>query len=226
MTLKKKQGGPAYNMPKQFDEISKQIEACKKCKLHKGIRNYVPGIIGLFRPDIVMVGEAPGAMEDILGEPFVGRSGKILNDAMSRLLGLQRGDFSILNSVKCRPPDNREPTEEEKLKCRPWLLAQLRCIEPTIVVTLGVHGAIAILGERKHIDELRSHYYRIEEIGCDVVPTFHPMATAYVKARKEAFESDIKSLGELKYRESRKDGRCSFPSDAPQGIDGYGIALP
>ena len=135
--------------------------ACERCGLCQGIREYVPGILGSKRPDLVVIGEAPGAMEDITGEPFKGRSGTILNLLMEKALGLERGDYSILNSVKCRPPKNRDPSEHEKRACKPWLMEQLRTIQPTLIVTMGAHAAYSVLGERQPMKLLRENYYQV-----------------------------------------------------------------
>ena len=208
-----------------FDQLSDKICQCKRCPLYTGIREYVPGILGKIMPKLVVVGEAPGAMEDMSGEPFMGRSGAILNVSIEMCTGLNRGDYSILNSVKCRPPQNRDPSDREKKACRPWLMEQLRLIRPEIIVTLGGHGAHAVLGEKKPMYDLREHYYAVDGYDCDVVPTYHPMATSYQKERKSGFEEDLKSIWKKRYREVRSRGRCTLPFNAPQSLDGGGVAL-
>jgi DNA polymerase len=172
-------------------------------------------------------------LEDITGEPFVGRSGAILTQTVREQIGLEREEYSVLNSIKCRPPQNREPSDREKSCCRPWLMEQLRIIKPTIIVTLGAHGAATLLGERKPMHELRDHYYKVRGHPIHVVPTYHPMATAYVKARRADFEFDLSLIRKVSnhtleklYTGVRRHGRCTIPLDEPQNLNSGGIVLP
>ena len=222
---KKRQKMSVSPMQSRFEELSAKICQCERCPLYRGIREYVPGILGREMPKVVFVGEAPGAMEDITGEPFKGQSGTILSAAVWEFMGLKRGDYTILNSVKCRPPQNRDPADREKKACRPWLLEQLRIIKPTVIVPLGAHGSHAVLGERRSMGELREICFKVDGHNCDVVPTYHPMATAYAKERRAGFEEDLRSILAKRYRETRQRGRCSIPIDAPQSLDGGGVAL-
>jgi uracil-DNA glycosylase family 4 len=112
-------------------------------------------------------------------------------------------------------------------------MAQLRVIKPHVIVTLGAHAAHAILGERLPMEELRNHYYSVDgQEDMDVVPTFHPMATAYVKARRLMYEEDLNLFRRISdqrlsrdYRQVRQHGRCTLPLDEPQDLVGYGIVL-
>jgi DNA polymerase len=170
-------------------------------------------------------------MEDITGEPFKGRAGAILDQAVWKHMGLKRGEYSLLNSIKCRPAENREPNTSEKRACKPWLMLQLNALNAEIIITLGAHAAQTILGKRYPMHELRELWFTDSRSGVDIVPTFHPMATAYVKARRQLFESDLATLkltnGEISktYREVRRVERCTIPFNEPQSLDGYGVIL-
>ncbi len=122
--------------------------------------------------DLLFVGEAPGAEEDKLGEPFVGRSGKLLDKLIAEELGVTRQRCYIANVVKCRPPNNRDPAPAEIATCRPWLEQQLDAIEPKVVITLGKFAAQLLLDSKEAIGKLRgrSHPYRDGLL----VPTWHP----------------------------------------------------
>jgi len=115
-----------------------KIKECTKCKLHKTRTNVVVGG-GNVKSDIMFIGEAPGKNEDLQSKPFVGKSGLVLNEMLDNI-GLKRSNVYITNIVKCRPPDNRDPTGLEKIKCSMWLKKQIKIIKPKIIVTLGKHS--------------------------------------------------------------------------------------
>mgnify|MGYP001597645206 FL=1 len=118
-----------------LSQIEKAVKTCKKCRLCKGAKNAVPGE-GDINSKVVFIGEAPGANEDEQGRPFVGRAGKLLDD-MLRGIGLKRESVWIGNIIKHRPPENRSPMADEVRACSPYLEAQLKAINPKIIVTLG-----------------------------------------------------------------------------------------
>jgi DNA polymerase len=122
----------------------------------------------------MFIGEGPGRDEDLVGEPFVGRSGKLLDKLVHQELGLDRTSFYIANVVKCRPPGNRDPLPDEIASCRPYLEAQLDLIDPTVVVTLGNFSTRLLLGTTEGITRLRGRAYPFR--GGHLVPTFHPAA--------------------------------------------------
>jgi DNA polymerase len=130
--------------------------------------------VGDARADLMFVGEAPGQQEDLLGEPFVGRSGQLLDKLVLEEMGLTRADFYIANTVKCRPPANRDPQPAEIAACGPWLEAQVDLIDPKVVVTLGNFAAKLLLGTTEGITRLRGRAYPYRR-GV-LVPTFHPAA--------------------------------------------------
>lgn len=122
--------------------------------------------------DLMFVGEAPGAEEDRLGVPFVGRSGKLLDRLLGEELGITRDSCYIANIVKCRPPANRDPLPEETAACRPWLDRQIELILPRVVVTLGRFAAQLLLDTKTPISKLRGHSYTFGD--AVLVPTLHP----------------------------------------------------
>jgi DNA polymerase len=133
-------------------------------------------VVGLANPDadLMFIGEGPGAEEDKQGLPFVGRSGKLLDQLMAEEMGIHRSQVSILNVVKCRPPDNRDPKPDEIEACRPYLEGQVDLIAPKVIVTLGRFAAQVLLGTSDGINKLRgrSYPYRTGVL----VPTLHPAA--------------------------------------------------
>src|SRR4030042_4346757 len=122
-------------MSKKLKEINQQIRECKKCPLHETAKNKVIGK-GSRKPKVVLIGEAPGLHEDATGIPFCGPAGKEL-DKWIEWLGLGKEDYAVLNVLKCRPPDNREPGPEEIKACRPFLHAHFQELDPDYIVTLG-----------------------------------------------------------------------------------------
>ena len=170
----------------------KNVGDCRRCALCKTRTNIVFGV-GNASADLMFVGEAPGADEDRQGEPFVGRAGQRLNDWI-RQLGLQREDVYIANVLKCRPPGNRDPRPEEVDKCSPFLQAQIRAIEPKVVVALGRHAGM-LLSRREDMTLRKMRQSRLtydtgakDERGrpkvVPLVVTYHP---AYV-LRQEGVE--------------------------------------
>lgn len=124
--------------------------------------------------DLMIVGEAPGAEEDLTGRPFVGRSGKLLDRLLAEVVGVERDAVYISNVVKCRPPDNRNPTPAEVATCRPYLEEQLRLVAPRVVVTLGNFSTRLLLDTQEGITRLRGRSYRYGDAA--LVPTLHPAA--------------------------------------------------
>lgn len=173
-----------------LSSMAKALASCQRCRLWKGRTQVVFGV-GDPKAAVVFVGEAPGAEEDRQGEPFVGRAGQLLN-AMLRACGLQRHQVYIANIVKCRPPGNRDPEDDEAAACLPFLRRQLSMIAPQVIVLLGKVAARHLLGARGPISSFRGQWQRWE--GVDVLPTFHP---AYLLrnplAKKDAWE-DLKLL--------------------------------
>ena len=160
-------------MATTLEELATLAAPCTLCPLAEGRTQVVFGV-GNPHADLLFVGEAPGRDEDLLGEPFVGRSGQLLDKLVLEEMGLTRRDFYIANVLKCRPPNNRDPLPAEIAACRPYLEQQIDLIEPKVVVTLGNFAAKLLLDTTVGITKLRGQVY---PYGPGVlVPTFHPAA--------------------------------------------------
>ncbi|MHB8329393.1 MAG: uracil-DNA glycosylase [Acidimicrobiales bacterium] len=156
-----------------FSELRSEALACTRCSLAAGRTQVVFGV-GDRDAELMFVGEAPGREEDLQGEPFVGRSGKLLDKLMRQEIGIDRSGCYIANVVKCRPPGNRDPLPEEITSCRPYLEAQIELIAPTVVVTLGNFATRLLLDSAEGIRRLRGHTYPFGD--AYLVPTYHPAA--------------------------------------------------
>jgi len=157
-----------------FERLRATASTCTRCALAEGRTQVVFGV-GHPGADLLFVGEGPGREEDLAGEPFVGRSGKLLDRLMWEEIGLTRRECYIANVVKCRPPNNRDPLPAEIDACRPYLEEQIALIDPTVIVTLGNFATKLLLESARGIRELRG---RVFEVGARrLVPTYHP---AYV----------------------------------------------
>ncbi len=151
--------------------LKQEIRSCTACSLHTSRTQAVPGV-GDEQADWLFVGEAPGADEDIQGEPFVGQAGKLL-DAMLAAISLKRGDnVYIANVLKCRPPGNRNPESGEVLQCQPYLVRQVELIQPKLIVALGKFAAQTLLGQEATIASLRGKVHRYQ--GIPLIVTYHP----------------------------------------------------
>lgn len=152
-------------------ELKQAVPACTACGLHKGRTQTVFGV-GDEDADWLLVGEAPGAEEDRLGEPFVGQAGRLL-DNMLAAIDLRRGDnVYIANVLKCRPPGNRNPEPEEVARCTPHLLRQIELIRPKLIVAMGRFAAQTLLNTDATIASLRGRLHRYA--GVPLVVTYHP----------------------------------------------------
>jgi len=171
--------------------LRSSISKCKRCPLHQSRTNIVPGE-GNPRAQLMFVGEGPGADEDRMGRPFVGRAGKRLDLWISEYLNMKRQDVYIANTVKCRPPGNRIPTDEEMAMCFPFLLAQIEFIMPKVIVALGKTAAVAILGVSKatSLKLLRAENPRHQN-GYYVVITYHPAAVLRNVSYEGAVREDL-----------------------------------
>ena len=169
-----------------------EIINCKKCNLCETRKNAVPGK-GNKNTEIVFVGEAPGKTEDLNGEPFIGSAGKILDNAL-RNAGLTRDTVYITNIVKCRPPENRAPNEEERKMCQAYLENEFRLIKPKIICLLGNTAYKTILGGG---EISKNHGKLINKDGFLYFITFHPAAVIYNQKLAKEFKKDIKKIVEL-----------------------------
>lgn len=158
--------------PNSWDELKQQIANCTLCDLHKTRNNTVFGI-GNPEADLLIVGEAPGATEDAKGEPFVGRAGKLL-DSMLEAIGLHRSDIFIANVLKCRPPQNRDPSAQEVKLCTPYLLQQIEHIKPKLIVAVGRIAAHYLLGTNDSMRNLRGRTFNFGARETPLIVTYHP----------------------------------------------------
>jgi len=166
------------------------IKNCLDCQLGHTRNNFVFGE-GNPNSDIVFIGEAPGEKEDLLGRPFVGKSGKLLDKILSAI-NSNREDIYILNIVKCRPPNNRNPLQEEIEKCERYLKKQLEIIKPKLIVTLGRVSSMTILKTNKSLADLRNKIHKYQNI--DLIATYHPAALLRNPNLKKGAWEDFKLI--------------------------------
>jgi DNA polymerase len=171
--------------------LAKGIRRCRKCPLHATRTHAVPGE-GPADAEVAVIGEAPGQKEDAQGRPFVGRTGHFLDKVFADL-GIDRRRLFITASVKCRPPENRNPTDDELATCRDaWLHSQIACIEPRLVVLLGAVAIRSILGETPRIKDVHGRIRRKD--GRDLLLTYHPTAAMRFAWIETRFRDDLSKL--------------------------------
>jgi DNA polymerase len=180
----------------EFDGV--RVTACERCPALVDSRSRIVNGVGPADADVVFVGEGPGATEDEEGEPFVGRSGSVLDDAL-RDAGLARRDVRITNCVRCRPPENRDPTGEELGNCRGFLETELETVAPEVVVTLGkvpsqhlLDRSVAVTKEAGSV-----HDHRIGDLATRIVVSVHPAATLYDRSQRDGFFETIAEAARL-----------------------------
>ncbi|MBL8861458.1 MAG: uracil-DNA glycosylase [Planctomycetes bacterium] len=162
-----------------------QCQACALCQT----RTQTVFQDGEGASGVLFIGEAPGADEDRTGIPFVGRAGQLLTDIITKGMGLARREVWIANVLKCRPPDNREPTPEEKAICTPWLDRQIELLGPRILIPLGRHASMHVLGFTAPMSQMRGRVHDVR--GRPVVPTFHPAYLLRSPGEKKECWKDI-----------------------------------
>src|SRR4030095_4095799 len=182
------------NQAEALAAVREDIGDCTRCKLHTLGRRQVVFGVGNPRADLMFVGEAPGADEDIQGERFVGRAGQLLTKIIEAI-GLARGDVYIANVIKCRPPQNRNPEQDEVDTCEPFLFGQIDVIQPKVIVALGTFAARALLRTLDPISRLRGRVF--EYRGAKLIPTFHPAYLLRNPASKREVWEDMKLVREL-----------------------------
>ncbi|HSD04570.1 MAG TPA: uracil-DNA glycosylase [Nitrosopumilaceae archaeon] len=183
-----------------IDEIKSQVISCVKCSLSKARTCAVPGK-GNPKAELLFIGEAPGRSEDLQGEPFVGAAGKILSEALS-FVGLSRDEVYITNVVKCRPPNNRVPIQEERDACSNYLAWELETIKPKIICIMGNTAYGSLLGGNS-ITKNRGKV--IEKNGRLYFLTVHPAAAIYNQELKSVLKNDMKMLVETLARLKNDD---------------------
>jgi len=173
-----------------MDDIA--VYDCTRCEELCASRSRIVNGVGATDAELLFVGEAPGAQEDAEGEPFVGRSGDVLTEAL-RDRGLARRDVRITNCVRCRPPENRDPTVEERENCREYLEAEIDAVDPAVVVTLGkvpsehlLERSVAVTKEAGTL-----HDARIAGSTRRLLVCVHPAATLYDPSQRETFDDAL-----------------------------------
>ena len=174
-------------MYETWEKLENSIKDCKKCKLCKTRKNIVFGT-GNKNADLMFIGEGPGADEDAKGEPFVGRAGKLMNLAFG-IVGIKRKNVYIANVVKCRPPQNRNPEDDEADACLDYLRNQVVLVKPKIIVLLGSVALKNILGKEYGITASRGKWF--EKNGISYMPTWHPAALLRDENKKADFINDL-----------------------------------
>jgi DNA polymerase len=164
---------------------------CRLCKLHTLGRKQVVFGVGNPNADLMFVGEAPGADEDIQGEPFVGKAGQLLTKIIEAI-GMKRSDVYIANVIKCRPPGNRNPEPDEVERCEPFLFRQIDSIQPKVIVALGKFAAQSLLRTTDPITRLRGREYKFRS--AILMPTFHPAYLLRNPSSKREVWEDMKRV--------------------------------
>ena len=184
-------------MPDTLQNIASEIVVCRLCKLSEGRKNAVPGE-GDEHARLMIIGEAPGKYEDLQGRPFVGMSGKFLNKCLETV-GISRQDAFVTNAVKCRPPSNRKPLEQEIAACRPYLISQIAAIKPKLLLTLGTSACNALGIKYTHLSDVRGKIIDMAlgatKVRCFV--TFHPSFPMRFPSKREAFLKDLSNVKNL-----------------------------
>ena len=178
-----------------WDALTAAIHACQACELAQNCTQKVPGV-GDRQADLLIVGEGPGHDEDIQGEPFVGRSGKLL-DRMLAAIGIAREQVYITNIVKCRPPNNRDPKPEEALHCRAYLDAQIRLIAPKVILSVGRVSAHNLLGNNEPVGKLITRMHQLPGSEVPLKVTYHPAYLLRNPTAKSIAWQDMKLLYQM-----------------------------
>jgi len=183
---------PSETLPESgdLDSLAREATTCARCRLSEQRRNVVVGE-GDPHARVMFVGEGPGAEEDRTGRPFVGQAGLLL-DAMIFALGLERRQVYIANVVKCRPPGNRDPQDDEVAACAPFLDRQIALIRPLLIVALGKPAARRLTGSAAPIGALRGRWSSY--LGVPVLPTYHPAYLLRSPLAKREVWQDLKAV--------------------------------
>ena len=174
-------------------DVRTELGDCKRCKLHRTRKTIVFGE-GNEKATLMFIGEGPGYDEDMQGRPFVGRAGQLLTKIIESI-NLSREEVYIANIIKCRPPQNRNPESDEIESCNPFLMKQIRLIQPRIICALGTFSAQTLLKTDTKITALRGKLYDLE--GIKVIPTYHPAFLLRNPERKREVWEDMKKIAEL-----------------------------
>jgi DNA polymerase len=180
----------------EWDALRQECLGCQACGLWESRTNVVFGV-GNPEAEVLFIGEAPGANEDAQGEPFVGRAGQLLDDMLS-MIGLNRSVIYITNSIKCRPPQNRDPLNTEKDACKGYLRRQVRLMQPKIIVCLGRISAAELIKPDFKITQEHGQFF--QRGGIQMMALYHPAALLRDPRKKPETFVDLKAL-QAKIRE-------------------------
>jgi DNA polymerase len=183
-----------------WTDLAAQVRACTLCGLHKSRTQAVFGV-GKRDARLFVIGEAPGADEDLKGEPFVGRAGQLLN-AMLRSIGLPRSEVYIANILKCRPPSNRDPQPDESASCTPYLIRQIELVRPAVLLAVGRISAQWLLQTDAPIGRLRGRILSYGAHDTPLVVTYHPAYLLRTPLAKATAWTDLCMVKELLDRSS------------------------
>ena len=184
----------AQELPNDLEELKKIVLTCHLCDLAKTRKNVVFGE-GDPHAKLMFVGEGPGATEDETGRPFVGRAGGLLTKMIENVLEIPRSAVYIANIVKCRPPGNRVPTQEEAATCIPYLFKQIELVDPKIIVALGATSYRYLTGDKTPITKIRGEIVHFR--GKILIPTFHPSFLLRNPSKKKDVYEDLLKIKEL-----------------------------
>lgn len=193
-------------MNNEWEVLINEIRNCRKCPLFMSRKNPVPGE-GSVNTNVMFIGEAPGSTEDETGRPFVGAAGKLLTQLIESI-GLKRSEVYITNVVKCRPPENRDPTDEEIEACSPYLVRQIKLIKPKLIVCLGRHSARFLFINAglkwRNMSLMHGKVFSVKLFSIDlkILATYHPAAALYYPKLRSELEKDFKTIA-LTIREIR-----------------------
>jgi DNA polymerase len=179
-----------HTTAKTLSGFYQEIKDCKKCHLYKTRTNFVFGV-GSQNAKVMFIGEAPGREEDLQGEPFVGRAGQLLDNILAAI-NFKRDEVYIANILKCRPPENRDPLPDEIQMCEPYLLEQIKIIQPKIICALGRISAQALLKTKQTLGQMRGKFHDYD--GIKFLVTYHPAALLRYPQYKRATWDDVRLL--------------------------------
>ena len=183
------------SLPNTLKSLENIVHHCHLCQLSKTRKNVVFGE-GDANADIMFIGEGPGANEDETGKPFVGKAGELLTKIIENVLSLKREQVYIANIVKCRPPNNRVPTQNEVESCLPYLLKQIKLIKPKIIITLGATAYNNLTNDKTPISKIRGEV--LPFTNAKLIPTFHPSFLLRNPSAKKYVFADMKKVKRLK----------------------------
>jgi DNA polymerase len=189
------------NKLNELEAALKEATRCRRCRLSEGRTNVVFGE-GDLKSSVMLIGEAPGFNEDKEGRPFVGQAGKFLNETLLRAAGLERSSVYITNVVKCRPPGNREPADDEVEACFPYLSVQIRFIRPRIIVTLGNVATLTLFRKfdikPASMSSIHGKVFNVNTLSYGsfrIIPTYHPATALYNPKLSEVMAADWLQIG-------------------------------